>query len=433
VPLIEIAVIILLILLNGVLALSEMAIVSSRKARLEAMASSGSRGARTALKLLDDPTRFLSTIQIGITLVGIFAGAFGGATLAEQLGAVLDAYPLFAPNGEAVAFFVVVVLITYLSLVVGELVPKRIALQNPERVAALVAPPMRAVSRVAAPVVWLLRVTTDAILRILGVSAVRDATITEDEIKLLVAEGARTGIFVPEEREMIEGVLRLADRSARAVMTPRAEVVWVDVAATPEAVAATFEASGFTEVLVCEGSVDHPVGLLDARDLVGPGLRGERISIDRLRKKTLFVAEQISVLQLLDVFRREGNHFAVILDEYGSTQGIVTDADILASIAGELPQRAGESDPMVVRRADGSLLIDGMMPIDEFEAETGFRGLRGAGDFETVAGFVIDRLGRLPAAGDQLVLPEMEIEVVDMDGRRIDKLLVTLSPPSEDA
>ena len=427
-PLIEALVVLLLIVVNGVLAMSELAIVSSRKARLEAMAANGSAGARVALGLIEDPSRFLSTVQIGITLVGILAGAFGGATLAAPLGAALNGVAFIAPNGEAVAFVVVVVIITYLSLVIGELVPKRIALANPERTAALVARPMRVLSRIAAPAVWLLKHSTDAVLRLLRLGGRREETITEDEVKALIAEGTRAGVFAPQEREMIDGVLRLADRSVRAVMTPRHDVTWIDVNAGREDLVSLVEAYRHRRILVCDGSIDHAVGFIDMADVLATVLRGGDIEIAKLVQKPLVVSEGLGVLRLIDMFRREGIHYAVVVDEYGTTEGIVTAIDILEGIAGSLPERGDEGEPMVVARADGSLLVDGLMPIDAFEAAVGVRGIAADGDFETVAGLFLHALGRIPAVGDRAEISGLGLEVVDMDGRRIDKMLVTRPP-----
>ena len=431
-PLIEALVVLALIVLNGVLAMSELAIVSSRKSRLEAMAESGSRGARIALRLIEDPSSFLSTVQIGITLVGIFAGAFGGATLAAPLGTLLDGIAWIAPNGEAIAFVVVVVVITYLSLVVGELVPKRIALADPERTAALVAPPMRILSRVAAPAVWLLRHSTDGVLRLLGLGGAREETITEDEVKALIAEGTRAGVFAPQEREMIDGVLRLADRSVRAVMTPRPDVVWIDVAASRDDLIRLVELHRHRRVLVCDGSIDRAIGCIDMADVLATVLRGGDISIRAIMQKPLVISESLGVLRLIDMFRREGMHYAVVVDEYGTTEGIVTAMDILEGIAGALPERGEEDDPRIDTRPDGTLLVDGMMPIDVFEASVGLRDISGDGDFETVAGLVLQHLGRIPVVGDKVDVAGMTIEVVDMDGRRIDKLLVTPPPVVDD-
>lgn len=428
-PLIEALIVLLLIVANGVLAMSELAIVSSRKSRLEALAAAGSSGARVALGLLADPSRFLSTVQIGITLVGIFAGAFGGATLAEPLGDTLDRIAFIAPNGGPVAFAVVVVVITYLSLVVGELVPKRIALTNPERTAALVAKPMRLLSRIAAPAVWLLRHSTDAILRLLRLGGARESTITEDEVKALIAEGTRAGVFAPQEREMIDGVLRLADRSVRAVMTPRLDVVWIDRSAGREELMRLVDAHRHRRILVCEGSIDHAVGFIDMADILAAVLRGGAVDIGATMRRPLVISEGLGVLRLIDMFRREGIHFAVVVDEYGTTEGIVTAIDILEGIAGALPERGETEEPFVVARPDGTLLVDGMMPIDQFEVAVGMRGLAGDGGFDTVAGLVLRELGRIPVAGDRVEVSGLTLEVVDMDGRRIDKVIVTKPPP----
>jgi len=428
VPLAEALIVLLLILVNGVLAMSELAIVSSRKSRLEAMAAEGSAGARVALGLLDDPSRFLSTVQIGITLVGIFAGAYGGATLAEQLGAILDRFAFIAPSGGTVAFVIVVVVITYLSLVVGELVPKRIAMTNPERTAALVARPMRILSGVAAPAVWLLKHSTDAVLLLLRLGGAREATVTEEEVKALIAEGTRAGVFAPQEREMIDGVLRLADRTVRAVMTPRLDVVWVDRTAGREDLVRLVDAHRHRRILVCDGSIDNAIGFIDMADVLAAVLGGEAIDVGAIMRRPLVVSEGLGVFRLIDMFRRGGIHFAVVVDEYGTTEGIVTAIDILEGIAGALPERGADDEPLIVERADGTLLVDGLMPIDEFEAAMGVRGLSGDGDFDTVAGLVLRELGRIPVAGDRVSVSGLTVEVVDMDGRRIDKVMVTRPP-----
>jgi putative hemolysin len=430
VPIAEALIVLLLIVVNGVLAMSELAIVSSRKARLAALADAGSTGARVALGLLDDPSRFLSTVQIGITLVGIFAGAYGGATLAEHLGELLDGVAFIAPNGDSVAFVVVVVVITYLSLVVGELVPKRIALADPERTAALVARPMRLLSTIAAPAVWLLKHSTDAVLVLLGLGGDRDATVTEEEVKALIAEGTQAGVFAPEERAMIDGVLRLADRTVRAVMTPRLDVVWIDRAAGREELARLVETHRLRRILVCDGTIDNAVGFIDMADVLAALLRGADIDIATLMRRPLVVSEGLGVIRLIGMFRREGIHFAVIVDEYGTTEGIVTAIDILAGIAGALPERGEDEDPQVIERADGTLLVDGLTPIDAFEAAVGVRGLAGDGGYDTVAGLVLHALGRIPSAGDRVDVGGLTLEVVDMDGRRIDKVIVSKPVPA---
>jgi len=427
--LVEIVAVVLLILANGVLALSELAIVSSRRSRLEVLSRDGVSGARVALGLIDDPSRFLATVQIGITLVGILAGAYGGITIADTLGTALDRIAWIAPNGTPLAIAIVVLLITYLSLIVGELVPKRMALANPERAAVMVARPMLALSRVAAPAVWVLKHSSDAVLRLLGLARTRETTITEDEVRSLIAAGTQAGVFAPQERAMIDGVLRLADRSVRAIMTPRSEVMWIDRAAGRDRIVEMIETGRHRRLLVCDGAIDHPLGFVDARDILAAALKGEEIDLGAIDPRPLVIPEQTPVLRLIDLFRREGVHVALIVDEYGTTEGIVTATDVLESIAGELPERGEIAEPMIVRRADGSWLVDGMLPIDEFEDLVGIGGLTAGGDFETVAGFVIAELGRLPETGDRVVRPDMIVEVVDMDGRRIDKLAVTLAKP----
>jgi putative hemolysin len=424
----EILFVLLLTLINGALAMSEMALVSSRKSRLEQLAGFGSRGARIALRLIDDPSRFLATVQIGITLVGIFAGAFSGATLANKLGDWLDTFPAIAPHGATIGMGVVVVAITYLSLILGELVPKRIALAAPERVATIVAPPMRVLSRLAAPAVRLLRLSTEAVLRIFGLTEGRETSVTEDEVKSLIAEGTRGGIFAPQEREMIEGVLRLTDRPVRVIMTPRAEVVWIDIGANRAAILETVGTHSYSRLLVCDGSIDQPVGIAHTKDLLPVVLRGEDPALESLMTPPFGVPERTSVLRLLDLFKRNRTHMAVLVDEYGATQGVVTLTDVLEAIAGDLPERGEEAKPLIVRRDDGSWLIDGSMPIDEFEDRTGLRGLADEGNFHTVAGFVLHHLRHLPEPGESFVVRDARFEVVDIDGRRIDKILYVPAP-----
>lgn len=420
----EILVVLLLILTNGLLAMSELAIVSSRRSRLERMARLGNSGARTALLLIDDPSRFLSTVQIGITLVGILAGAVSGATFADKLGDWFETFPSIPPHGDTIAIGLVVVVITYISLIVGELVPKRIALANPERIASLVAKWMKLLSRVAAPAVWLLKLSTDAILRFMKLSEARGEIVTEDEVKSLIAEGVRAGIFAPQEREMIDSVLRLADRPVRVIMTPRSKVVWVDAGADCETLKRVVEASRFSRLLVCDDSIDHAVGVVHTKDLLPLALRNEPIALQSLMVPALVVPDRISVLKLIDRFRIEGVHMAVVVDEYGVTEGVATLTDLLESIAGELPESGETAKLLIVQRDDGSWLVDGTLPIDEFEDHVGLRGLREHGDFHVVAGFVLHQFGHLPAVGESFLYQDVRFEVVNVDGRRIDKVLV---------
>lgn len=422
--LLELGILFVLVIFNGLLALSELAVVSSRRARLENLAGKGDRGARVALQLMADPGRFLSSVQIGITLVGILAGAFGGATLAARLGRWLDTLPGVAPNGENAGFFIVVIGVTYLTLIVGELVPKRIALANPERIAIRVARPMKLLAQITSPAVWLLKVSTEAVLTVLGLGNVRRQPITEEELKSIVEEGTQAGVFVPEERQMIEGVLRLSDRQVRGVMTPRTELFWIDADDTAESIGDLLKETQHSRILVCDGTVDHPIGIAHAKDLSSAIAGGGKIDVRRLMSPPLIVPESMPVLRLLDRFRRDRIHTAVAVDEYGTTQGIVTPTDVLEAIAGALPEQGEAVEPTFVVRDDGSWLVDGMMPFDEFEDRTGIRDMEGDGSFHTMAGFVLHELGRLPTTGERFEYRGFRFEVLDLDGRRIDKIAV---------
>ncbi|HJR69360.1 MAG TPA: hemolysin family protein [Gammaproteobacteria bacterium] len=418
----EILVLLALISLNALLAMSELAVVSSRRSRLQNLVKRRHHGARMALRLLESPTDFLSTVQVGITLIGVLAGAFSGATLAEQFGAWLDTWPWIAPYGEPTAFAIVVPVITYVSLVVGELVPKRIALNDPERVASALAPVMRGIARVAAPAVWVVRSSTEGLLHVFGLARARTLTVTEDEVRMLVAEGTRAGVFMPKEREMIEGVLRLADRTARAIMTPRTEVAWLDISATPAEIAVALEARRLSRLPVCQDTIDNPLGIVHTKDLARIALAGKTVTLAEVLLPPLVVLDGTPVLKLLEGFRREGLHMAIVVDEYGTTQGVVTVADIIEAVAGALPETGGDLATALVKRSDGSWLVDGSVGIDEFEDRLGIAGLRGSRTFETVAGYALSKLGRLPVVGDTFVDRTGHYEIVDMDGRRIDKL-----------
>lgn len=426
---IEIFAVFFLVTLNGLLAMSELAVVSSRKSRLEHLANRGSRGARAALFLIDDPSRFLSTVQIGITLVGIVAGALSGVTIGQRLGAWLNTIPLISPHGSAVGIGVTVVAITYLSLILGELVPKRIALAQPERIAALVARPMRGLSLVGAPAVWLLHITTERVLRLLGLTGTRETTITEDEVKSLIAEGTQAGIFVPQEQEMIEGVLRLADRPVRVIMTPRTKIVWVDLKTDRKAIIDIVEKQRFSRLLVCDETVDHPVGFVHTKNLLPDALSCNDFNIATLMTPLICVSDRTPVLRLLNQFKKEKVYIAVVFDEYGTTEGLVTITDIIEAIAGDLPERDEDTGLRIVQRDDGSWLADGTIPTDEVETIT---GIDMGEDVEMLAGFVLDYLGQIPTAGASFTHGNARFEVIDMDGNRIDKVLIEIDRKSSD-
>ena len=429
--LVDLLIVLGLILVNGVFAMSELAVVSSRKSRLQSLARRGVRGARTALRLTEDPTAFLSTVQIGITLVGILAGAFSGIALGEEVAAWLAGWPPIEPYARTIAIGTIVVAITYVTLIIGELVPKRIALRRPERIAVVVAPPMQTLSRVAGPLVYVLKHSTEGVLRLLRLGGGQEATVTEEEIRMLIAEGTRAGIFLASEREMIEAVLRLADRRVRAIMTPRQEDVWLDVTATPEEIAETINEHRASRYPVCRETIDNPVGVVGVTDLAAVLLKGGTVRLSELIMPPLVVPEGVYVLNVLDLLRKEWAQIAIVIDEYGATEGIVTLSDILEAITGELPARGEELELDLVRRGDGSWLVDGAYPIDEFEDRLRLRGLRNDGDYDTVAGYALHRLERLPSIGDSFTTESGRFEIVDMDGNRIDKVLFV--PASPDA
>ena len=420
----DIVILLLLLLVNGFFAMAEMAVVSVRRVRLMQAASAGSNGARAALRLLEEPTRFLSTVQIGITLVGVLAGVYSGAKFAEPLQELLQAWPVLAPHAEVVAFGVVVLLVTYLSLVVGELVPKRWALAHPERIAASVSVPMEWIARFSAPLVWLLQNSTESLLRLLGMKSVPRSVMTEEEIRALIAEGAREGVFLHAEQRMIEGVLKLADRNVRSIMVPRGDIVWLDADDDAATVAAAMRASGHSRYLVCRGDLEGLVGVVQTGDLLA-WLQGEgERDLARRARLPLVVQESTSILRMLDLFRASALHLAVVVDEHGSVEGIATPTDILAAIAGELPDAGSLDAPTAVRREDESWLIDGRMAIDEVERLLACEGMVRGDDYTTLAGFVLAELGHLPATGERFSWRDLDFEVIDMDGRRIDQLLV---------
>ncbi len=427
-PVWDILVIALLILLNGFFAMSELAVLSSRRALLEHMAGEKVPGARAALKLLEDPTRFLSTAQAGITLIGVFAGAYSGATLAEPLSEVFSG---LGNSAYPVALAVVVIGITYLSLLVGELVPKRIAFNNPERVAAAVAPMMSGLAVAGAPIVYLLRASTDALVRLLRIPDRPETSVTEEEVKLMIAEGARAGVFHVAERDMINGVLRLADRSVRSVMTPRVEVMWLDLDDPPETIQREIAESEHSRYPAGRKGLDELAGVVHTKHLLDQAVRTGRLDIAGSLKQPLIVHEATPVLRLLEMFRENPIHMAVVVDEYGVVEGIVTATDILTAIAGELPEDASDIEaPSAVRRDDGSWLMDGMLGIHEAERLLERKDMRGDEDFETLAGFVLARLARIPQIGDHFEWGGLRFEIVDMDGRRIDRVLVAPTAPS---
>lgn len=424
----EILLIVVLVLVNGVFAMSEIAVVSSRRTRLEQRAAEGDAGARRALALAEHPTRFLSTVQIGITLVGVFAGAYGGASIAGKLDVHLERFPPVAPYSEEIALAAVVAAITFLSLVVGELVPKRIALTRPEAIASLIARPMHILSILASPLVKLLSVSTDGLLRLLGIRAPDEPPVTEAEVSAMLEAGTAAGVFEPEESELVERVFWLADQRVDSLMTPRHRIRWLDVRDAPEAHRAELMEHRFSHYLVGDGDLDHVSGMVRVKDLLADLLAGRPLDVAAALRTPLFVPESLRALRLLEQFRETGVHLAVVIDEYGGVEGLVTLDDVLEEITGAL---SASADPRAVRREDGTWLVDGALTMDEFWECLGLEDRRAEErtGYNTLGGLVVTTLGRIPRSGDVVEALGLRFEVMDMDGHRVDKVLVGTPPP----
>ncbi len=418
----EILIVAALILVNGALAMSELAVVSSRPARLKPLAENGSTGAAAALKLAEDPGRFLSTVQIGITLVGVLSGAFSGATLGARLSGWLAAQGVTQQWADWLGVGGVVVLLTYLSLIVGELVPKQIALKNPERIAARVAPAMTLLARIGAPVVWLLDISGRLLLALLGQSAEGKSRVTDEEVRTLLAEAHYDGTIETEEQEMLSGVMRLADRTARALMTPRRDVELLDLDTTAAETMAAIRRIARPRIPVRDPATEEVLGVLYLTDAFAALSEGQPLDLRALMREVPVVSDRADALDVIEILRASPNHMALVYDEYGSFEGLITTGDILEAITGTFMEETSE-EPAILQREDGSYLVSGWMPVDEFCDKLGFQRSED-GDFETVAGLVIDHLRRLPALGDTFTLNGWRFEVIDLDDRRIDKLLV---------
>lgn len=425
----EITLLCLLILANGLFSMAEMAVVSSRKARLRQRAAEGSRGAAVALDLAESPNDFLSTVQIGITMIGTLAGAFGGATLAEKFAVYLDQFPFIAPHGESVAITIVVILITYASLILGELVPKNVALSHPEAIASFVAQPMRALSRVGSPIVALLTLSTRAVMFLIPAKASGEAPVTEEEIKVLIAQGAEHGTFAEAEQEMVEGVFRLGDRTVSELMRPRLKVVWLDTADDWSANQRKVLQSDYSVYPVASGDLDNLTGLVHVKQLLAAMCQGEPPDPARLATKPLYFPEQTPALKALEQMQASPDRMAIVIDEHGGVEGIITLTDLLNAVVGDLNPDADSTRPRATLRDDGSWLVDGTLPVRDFLETIGLKELPGGTrGFTTVAGLVLARMDRIPSPGDSVRVGEWRIEVADLDGMRIDKLIVARAP-----
>ena len=426
----EALLIILLIIANGVFSMSELAIVSARRVRLEQWAKEGNVKARAALRLISSPNNFLSTVQIGITLIGISSGALGGATVAKSLKVSLDNISVLRPYNETLSFVIVVGIITYLSLVVGELVPKRLAMSNAERIACLVAPPMRFLANIGTPIVYLLSVSTETLLNLLGIQATEESQVTEEEIKVMIAQGAESGMFEEAEHDIVERVFRLGDRAIKSLMTPRREIDWLDVDAPFEETQKEVLSSGHSRFPVARENLDNCLGIVEIREFLNASINGKPIDLVKVINPPLYVAETASALSVLEQFKQSGDRVAMVTDEYGGVEGIVTLTDLLEAIVGDLPSNDRQGDPDAMQREDGSWLIDGMISSDRLKElleveELPYEEER---NYHTLGGLMMTYLRHIPIVGEHFTWERLRFEVVDMDGNRVDKVLINLSP-----
>jgi putative hemolysin len=417
----------LLLVANGVFAMAEIALVASRSVRLEQRVLLGDPKAARALRLKGNPTDFLSTVQVGITLIGILAGAYSGSTLAEPLAALLQSFPAIGPYSETLAFAIVVSLLTYFSLVIGELVPKAIALREPERLAAWVAVPFDVIARVAAPLVRLLSVSTNVVLWLLRIRPGDEPHPTEEEIRALIKQAAYTGELEPAEQQLVEKVFHLGDRRVSSLMTPRHEVEWIDANADAAEIRTALASQRRSCYVVCDGELDQVIGVALAQELLAQCLTGPSVDLRVVIRAPLFVPDTLSALTLLERFRTAHTETGVVVDEYGGIQGLVTITDILEGLFGALPNTPATDSGPIVRRSDGSWLVDGAVSLDDLRAHVPLPRIpeEDIGQYETLAGLVMTRLSRVPHVGDRVTWESLLFEVVDMDGRRVDKVLIT--------
>lgn len=424
----EIIFIILLILANGIFALSEIAVVSSRKTRLQERVLKGDSGAEAALEMINSPSKFLSTVQVGITLIGTLAGAYGGATIAEDLAESLRAVPRIAPFSDVLSIVIVVLAITYFTIVLGELFPKRLALSSPERIASFMAPSMRAFSTLASPAVYVLSVSTELLLKIFGVKPGQEPTVTEEEIRILIDQGTTAGVIEEEEQDIVERVFRLGDQRTEAIMTPRAEIVWLDIDDILAEIQKKISSGPYSIFPVSRGRLDQVLGVIQAKDILSITMSNEKVDLKSFLLPPLFVPESMRALKVLERFKQTGIHLAIVVDEYGSVSGIVSLTDVLEALVGDIPHIEELDEPQIMRRDDGSWLVDGAVPIQDLKEvlQIGQFPKEDEGLYQTAGGFIMTTMEKVPATGEYLDWERYRFEVVDMDGQRVDKLLITI-------
>ena len=423
----EILIILVLFVVNGAFSMAEMAVVSSRRARLRQIAEEGDAGAQVALELANNPNQLLSAVQTGMTLMATLAGAFGGATIADELDVYFRDVPALVPYSSGLALASVVILITFFNLVIGELVPKRIALSNPERIASLAASPLRTFSRIVYPVIVLLSASTELVLRALGVRSYVEPGVTEEEIRILIDQGTTAGVIEEEEQDIMERVFSLGDRKVNSIMTPRGEVVWLDVDDSAAEIQVKISSGPYSMFPVCNKKLDNVLGVVQAKDLLSCNLADHKVDLKLALLPPLFVPESMRALKVLEKFKQTGIHLAIVLDEYGSVQGIVALVDLLEGLVGDIPHIEDLAEPQILQRSDGSWLVDGTMPVDDFKESLQLESLpeEENGFYQTIGGFVMTHLEKVPSTGDHFEWGDYRFEVVDMDEHRVDKILVT--------
>jgi len=413
-----------LIAMNNILAMTEAALLAVRKARLQQRLNEGDKKAGIVLRLVENPNQFLSVIQIGITLIDVLTGAITGATLAIILARQFEKIPLLAPYSESIGLAVGVLIITYFSIILGELVPKRLAIQNPEKVASRFARPMLVFSKILSPAVRFLSFSTDMVLRLIGIRPSNEPPVTEEEIHVLLDQGTQAGVFEEAEQDMVAGVFRLNDRRVYSVMTPRTEILWLDVRDTTDEILKKMADGSYSRFPVCQGSLDNVLGIVKARELLTRSLAGEPIHLKECLSPALFIPETTFASRALEIFKESDKELVLVIDEFGGVTGLLTINDIIEEIVGDI--EIGE--PQVTQRQDGSWLLDGMLDIDEFKGLFHLGILPNEDDYETLAGFVMASLGKIPSSSDQFEWEGLRFEVMDMDARRVDKVLVTTLP-----
>ncbi len=416
----------LLIVANAFFAMSELAVISARKSRLQKWVKMGNRRAKAALDLAITPSKFLSTMQIGITLAGILTGAIAGRSLADRMAAYLESLPLIAPYHREVGLVLVVLVTTFTVLVLGELVPKRLALRHPEMIATFISLPLRWFTKLCAPLLRLLNFSTEAVCRLFGRTANDEPPVTEEEIKRLVRQGAAAGVFEEAEQDMVEAVLRLGDKTARALMTPRTQIAWLDLETGVDKIREKIISSGHSCLPVGKGSLDKVAGVVHAKDLLGLHLGGGSLNLKSVIQEPFFVPRSVSILEVLDAFKQSGQHVALVVDEYGGIEGLLTPHDVLEAIAGDIPFDGKPADPKAIQRQDGSWLLDGMLSIEEFKEIFHVENLPGEkrDAYQTLGGFIFTRMERVPSVSETFEWNGLRFEIVDMDGKRIDKVWV---------